>query len=248
MSQTASPPAIPILIVSGEGIANDSFSYLDGHGRSPSLASSTASDASPSFAPRAAVKTPNRRLKRFRQSLQLRIPEQSPISKVHTAWSRAVNSRIGRTENARFLEHFRYVIVASQLLNEYPDLGSLHTAGVEGKTSTAADIHPDLDGQAIDLAGVLITIGVAFAIVLVVKWALGARMSKSKLLFALACLAVTALLFYAHLRRQWLKRLRLQAVTSVSDLTTNVRGFELTSTAVLSLIQEVELVSKGYRL
>ena len=92
------------------------------------------------------------------------------------------------------------------------------------------------------------TVAVAFALVLLVNWTRNVRMSKSRSMLVLACVVVVGLLLYTRLRRQWLKHLRQHAVTSISDLTTNIKAFELTSTAALSLIQEVELVSKGYRL
>lgn len=64
----------------------------------------------------------------------------------------------------------------------------------------------------------------------------------------LTVLAVAALVGYQYGRRQWLKSLRRQAVTAASDLTTNWQSFEASSSSTLSFIQEVELVSKGYRL
>lgn len=140
------------------------------------------------------------------------------------------------------------MIVASQLLNEYPDLGSLHTAGVEGRGANPTPTSSDADNQAINITGVAFTIGLAFAIILLLHWARSARISTSRLLVALTCLLVVGAIFYTHIRRQCLKHLRHNAVNSISDLSTNVRGFELTSAAALSLIQEVELVSKGYRL
>lgn len=158
---------------------------------------------------------------------------------------RAVNSRIGRAENARFLEHFRYLIVASQLLNEYPDLGSLHTTQIHDQPFARSDQGPH---ASINITGAAVTAGVAFVLVLLLNWARGSRLSKGRVLIALACGVVAAVLFYAYLRRQWLQYLRHQAVDSVSALTTNIRGFDVTTSAALSLIQEVELVSKGYRM
>lgn len=163
-------------------------------------------------------------------------------------FQRAVNSRVGRTENAQFLEHFRYVIVASQLLNEYPDLGSLHTAPLRPRTPDTASGPLNLESKPVNITGVVVTISLALAVVLLMHWVRGAKINKTRVLVALLCIAVAGIIFYARIRRQWLKHLRQQAVESVSDLTTNVKGFELTSTAALSLIQEVELVSKGYRL
>jgi hypothetical protein len=158
---------------------------------------------------------------------------------------RAVNSRLGRAENTRFLEHFRYLIVASQLLNEYPDHGSLHTTTINSPPTHPSDATLN---ASLSISGLVATAGIAFVLVLVLNWLRGARLSKSRVLLALACATLSAVLFYAYVRRQWLQYLRHQAVDTVSSLTTNARGFDMTTSAALSLIQEVELVSKGYRL
>lgn len=64
----------------------------------------------------------------------------------------------------------------------------------------------------------------------------------------LTVVVVVAFGGYQHMRRKWLKMLRCQAVESISVLTNNWQAFELSSSSTLSFIQEVELVSKGYRL
>jgi hypothetical protein len=216
----------------------------------------------PPFTPNVAPQKPS--LRPFTQPLNLRFPAQGTVSKLHQAWSvclplrlsscsqspsyisqRAVNSRIGRAENNRFLEHFRYLIVASQLLNEYPDLGSLHSTQINSAPFADKDLPPNTLSN---ISGVAATAGVAFVLVLLLNWLRGSRLSKSRILLALLCAAVAAVLFYAYIRRQWLQYLRHQAVDTVSSLTTNARGFDITTSAALSLIQEVELVSKGYRL
>lgn len=85
----STPTSIPMLIVTGEGIADDSFNYQNEHTRSPSLSAQSTCSESPSFAPQIASASANssRRLKRFRQSLQLRIPQQGNLFNAHTAWS-----------------------------------------------------------------------------------------------------------------------------------------------------------------
>ena len=62
------------------------------------------------------------------------------------------------------------------------------------------------------------------------------------------CFTVVALLTYVYVRRQWLKYVRHLAVGSASALTANLQALELSSGAAMSLIQEVELVSRGYRI
>ena len=54
--------------------------------------------------------------------------------------------------------------------------------------------------------------------------------------------------FYAFAKRQWLKFLRHQAVEAASALVGNAQALDSVSSASVVLIQEVELVSRGYRL
>jgi hypothetical protein len=64
----------------------------------------------------------------------------------------------------------------------------------------------------------------------------------------LVVFVATAFISYGYVRRQWLKFLRRHAVAEVTTLTANWQAFEVSASSALSLIQEVELVSKGYRL
>lgn len=92
---------------------------------------------------------------------------------------------------------------------------------------------------------------IAFALVYLIHWARSGRggfVSKSRVALALAVFATVGFVGYAYVRRQWLKFLRRNAVGSVSTLTTTWQAFEVSSSTALGFIQEVELVSKGYRL
>ncbi len=53
---------------------------------------------------------------------------------------------------------------------------------------------------------------------------------------------------YALLRRQWLHYLRAQAVETASSLTASAQNFDAAAAAAMTWIQEVELVSRGYRM
>ena len=170
---------------------------------------------------------------------------------VHHAWSTAVNSRLGRADNARFIEHFRYVIVASQLLNEYIDQGSVlpspvATHGLDGSADDAL-VHrmpPSVYGAAA-------TATVASAFVYLLDWARSSRsglLDTGRVTLVLAVFVAAAVCGYAYLRRQWLKSLRRRAVADITSLTETWQGFEVCASSGLSLIQEVELVSKGYRI
>lgn len=53
---------------------------------------------------------------------------------------------------------------------------------------------------------------------------------------------------YGYVTRKWLQSLRQQAIEATTSFVANIQSFEGSSTSVLALIQEVELVSRGYRL
>ena len=173
------------------------------------------------------------------------------FARIHNAWSTAVNSRLGRADNARFLEHFRYVIVASQLLNEYLDQGSLPPPSTSNLGLDGSHDEESFSNISANLYGAAATAAVAFALVYLIHWARGSRsglVSRGRVTLVLAVLAVATLVGYAYIRRQWLKSLRRQAVADATNLTANWQAFEISASSALSLIQEVELVSKGYRL
>lgn len=84
-----------------------------------------------------------------------------------------------------------------------------------------------------------------------IHWARGSRsglISRGRVTLVVTVLVVATLVSYAYVRRQWLKSLRRQAVADATTLTANWQAFEISTSSALSLIQEVELVSKGYRL
>ena len=169
---------------------------------------------------------------------------------MHNAISMVLNSTLGRADNARFLEHFRYIIVASQLLNEYLDQGSLPPT-IPSHGSDGASETDSLPSVSTSLYGAAVTAIVAFALVYLIHWARNGRNgvpSKSRVALVLMVFLVVAFVGYAYVRRQWLKFLRRHAVTEITSLTANWQAFEVSASSALSLIQEVELVSKGYRL
>lgn len=175
---------------------------------------------------------------------------QTSIGRIHNACSSAVNSRVGRADNARFIEHFRYIIVASQLLNEYLDHGSIPPGLLTNYGLDGSEESP-MASVTISVYGAAATAAVAFMLVYLVHWARhsrGAYASRGRIALALTVFAIFAFVGYAYMRRQWLKFLRRNAVTAASKLTASWQVFEMSSSSALSFIQEVELVSKGYRL
>lgn len=74
------------------------------------------------------------------------------------------------------------------------------------------------------------------------------EISKGKWSLVFLVLVSVATAVYGYTRRQWLQYLRQEAVEGASAVVTNLQAFEASTSSALALIQEVELVSRGYRL
>ncbi|KAK5124227.1 hypothetical protein LTR85_001930 [Meristemomyces frigidus] len=235
----------------GDGYLDRSFDDDDDADQTP-FASELNAPIIPSFAPPShVVAKPPKGRRSLLPQLQTGATPQSSISRLHNAWSTAVNSRLGRADNARFIEHFRYIIVASQLLNEYLDQGALQPVAVASHGLDGAGESAGLSGVSTDVYGAVATAAVAFVLVYLIHWARSGRtgfVSKSRVALAFTVFTVVAFVGYGYIRRQWLKFLRRNAVSAASALTANWQAFEVSSSSALSFIQEVELVSKGYKL
>lgn len=241
------------IMATGEGRAQDTTTPA-----SPT----TAIRQDQGFAPRG----PSTLHSRIREKLPqpLRIHERhGSIARIHTACSvrrhhdwmcgcmlittqKAVNSRLGRAENERFLEHFRYLIVASQLLGEQDGLraATARTFAANGQTTphefTVATISP---------TGAAWTGSTAFVLVWLVHWSRPhGSLSTERFLCVVVVFAAVATIVYTYMRRQWLHYLRREAVQAASAVVTNLQAFETSTSSAVALIQEVELVSRGYRL
>lgn len=91
----------------------------------------------------------------------------------------------------------------------------------------------------------------AFSFVWMLYWARGGRqphLRTSRILLTLFFVTVGSLLFYSFLRRQWLLFLRRQAVDTAAQFVTQAQEFDAVTSVALSIVQDVELVSRGYRL
>ena len=235
----------------GEGNYDPEVPYRFDEDEETPLAREPDRSPSHSFAPAACAPQKRRPRQSLLPQLETSQEPQGSIGRIHNAWSTAVNSRLGRADNARFLEHFRYIIVASQLLSEYLDQGSLQGSQPQFPSLDGSRDDSGIPSVTTSLYGATATAVVAFALVYVIHWARSSRggfISKGRVALALAIFGVLATLGYAYIRRQWLKFLRRHAVSTASAMTANWQAFEMSSSSALAFIQEVELVSKGYRL
>ena len=103
----------------------------------------------------------------------------------------------------------------------------------------------------INLTGVIGTGVIAFIIVYLLHWVRGpgkAKFGGSSVLLVLTLFVAVGSIIYAYIRRQWLQYLRCQAVDAASTFVARSQAFDAAASAAINLIQEVELVSRGYRL
>ncbi|KKK27249.1 hypothetical protein ARAM_006790 [Aspergillus rambellii] len=209
------------------------------------LSDSTAAD----FAPRGASKFQNRIRNKLPKPLNLKASRQTAaLSRLYDACASALNSRLGRSDNERFLEQFGYVIVASQLLNEH-NAPSYTSAADVLSSSHPADL-PSIS-TTFGLQGAFVTASTSFSIAWLMHWSrprTGTGLNPRKVGVLLVLVPVIGVLFYAFAKRQWLKYLRHQAVDAAVLFIGNAQGFDSAASASVVFIQEVELVSRGYRI
>lgn len=138
--------------------------------------------------------------------------------------------------------------MASGLLNEQPIPNK--ASNIVSSPNSMAPMEQFKAVQS-DVNGVLLTGAAAFIIVWLIDWARRGRndgYQTGRVSVVTTAFTAIALVTYAYVRRQWLKYLRRQAVDAASALVTNLQAFHASMTSSLSFIQEVELISRGYRL
>jgi hypothetical protein len=146
------------------------------------------------------------------------------------------------------LERFRYLIVASQLLNTHSYLGQ----AVHGQSRDAR--YPSSDAPQLGpftFGGAALTASCAFALAWLVHWTRGGGSSaagKGRIASFLAVVILLAMVSYAYARRQWLLYLRQQSLAEISEFIDRAQEFDAAVAGALTLVQEVELVSRGYRM
>lgn len=161
-----------------------------------------------------------------------------------------MSARISKGDNERFLEQFRYIIVASQLLNEQsPPTYNSVTGLLANNTPVSAS--SSLRSSSLGLEGAIFTTAASFSLVALLQWA----RTRPKLSWDLRRITILLFLglsvtvsFYVFARRQWLRDLRCRAVDVASVLVGNGQSLDAAASASVVLIQEVELVSRGYRM
>ncbi|KAG9248552.1 Mysoin-binding motif of peroxisomes-domain-containing protein [Calycina marina] len=205
-------------------------------------------DSGRSFAPQGQPHVQSNYRKKIAPSLRLSIPPNKAAAIVRNTYSRAINSRLGRTDNARFLERFRYTIVASQLL-----ASQTYFAQSNGVQSKSPKIETPNAPQfaTFSATGALATAAIAFTLTWLLNWVRGVDSSifgKGRIFIFTIALGITVAIIYAYMRRQWLHYLRQQTVSEISAFVGISQEFDHVAAGAMTLVQEVELVSRGYRI
>jgi len=146
------------------------------------------------------------------------------------------------------LEHFRYTIVASQLLSEHSYLGQpVHGQSRDPSLRTPTAPVPG----SFTLGGAGATALLAFAVAWLIHWTRGDGESvagKGRIVVFLAVMIAFIAVGYAYVRRRWLQYLRQQTLAEISEFVVTAHDFDTAAAGALTLVQEVELVSRGYRM
>ncbi|KAL8821937.1 MAG: hypothetical protein Q9223_000095 [Gallowayella weberi] len=173
-----------------------------------------------------------------------RLRALSPVS--------TIPARLRWAENDRFLEQFRYTIIASQLLSHVLDPGLYKRRNSSQTRNTRiSDVDNDAQTVAFSWTGIALTALAAFALAWSVHWTREVAQSTSQrwplVLTPIVAVTICAIL-YLYLRRQWLHWLRDQAVKAASTLVAEAQELDAVVSASINLIREVELISRGYRI
>ena len=157
-----------------------------------------------------------------------------------------VDSTLGSNDKERFLEHFRYQIIASQLLSE--DVGSVTSPTAPHGHEPARSPLPELTATT---TGACAAAAIAFALVWTWRWARGDANSTDfggRILVASTLTFSLFVCLWIYTTRRRILYLRQNVIDATSTFTTNLQSLNSSSLSVLTLIQEVELVARGYKM
>ncbi|PSR97550.1 Mysoin-binding motif of peroxisomes-domain-containing protein [Coniella lustricola] len=210
---------------------------------------------STSFAPTGRPLVKTRFRNKIPDSLNLNLAK-SPLTSASTHKRRLSSLQHGatkmateldRADNSRFIEQFRYTIVASQLLSGHSMPGQRASMMQSPAMKADSEQDPNEPSQ----KGLVITAMGAISLAWFMRWLFGgglANLTKKRVIVFVVGFALAGIASQAYLRQQWLRYVRQQVLAETSTFVSKAQDFDSASTAALALIQEVELVSRGYRL
>ncbi|KAL8643379.1 MAG: hypothetical protein Q9228_000012 [Teloschistes exilis] len=206
-----------------------------------------------SFAPQGPPNRPRKFRRKPPRLLNLdKLTSKGTVAQFHDACSRAINSRLSWAENGRFLEKFRYTIIASQLLNNVPNSTVyMRQHAAQNLDVGQQDLNTDTEVVQFTWPGLALTALTAFTFAWLVQWTKAIAQSTSQgwpIVLAPTTVVATCFLLYVHFRQQWLHWLRNQAVQNASALVASAQDLQVAASTTINLVQEIELVCRGYRM
>jgi Mysoin-binding motif of peroxisomes len=160
-----------------------------------------------------------------------------------------MKARVSTPENNRFLDQFRYSIIASQLLT-YEAKPTAETEVAHTLGDHAAEFHHATNS--FSLQGAAVSATISFLTAWTLNWARALSPESAthwlNLCVTLALLAGMAVVMYAYARRKSVQRVRHAAVEALSDLIMQSHALDSVGRSALGLIQEIEIVSRGYEM
>ena len=175
------------------------------------------------------------------------------MGRLLTSPQRTVDARLSRRENSGFLEQFRYIIVASQLLNGHINV-SHYDRYQNANNDFLKDDKVSIFGPNYVRARYWVgSGGFVVATSLILSWVFRGNsgtgaFSKGRAVIAIVITVVVGIFLFTRTRRKWLRSLRMKAVEFAATFVENSQTFDILASNAVTLIQEVELVSRGYRL
>lgn len=232
--------------------------YLEGRGdaktdtESPDSADGLEHAETPSFAPRGPPRSLRHRLQSaLPTALSAQRYQNVPsIERMLRGLQCIVETGLSRTEDERFVEHFRYLIIASQLLSEQSRPGSFDPLA----HANGANVRPDdvLVGTT-SLEGAVVAVAISFAVVWVIHWSTHIRSSSLTSSWVRGCLAVLFVTFglvlmYIYSLRNASRRTHRSTTNATSGFVDHAHTFDGVTSTSLKLVQEVEIVARGYEI
>lgn len=204
----------------------------------------------PSFAPSGPPKPTQSRVQQLLSPLRTQGHRRTKtLTALQDVCSAAISVRVSTSENDLFLDRFRYLIIASQLLvAEAKPSAETYFSDPLGESMTP-DHHA---GNPIRLQGAAITVIISFSVAWVLHWAKlrspGPVLSWLNVYVSFLLLALLVIGTHGYAGRKASQRVRQAAVGALSEIITQSHALDKVARSALGLIQEVEIVCRGYEI
>ena len=161
----------------------------------------------------------------------------------------AINAHVSTPAHDEILDKFRYSIIASQLLTyEAKSLAENEAARSLGDRA----LQQNHANNSFSIWGAAVSTTIAFLTAWTLHWARVLYLKPAThwltLCGILALLVVVIVVIYRYARRKSSQTVRRAAVEALSDLIAQSKALDSVGRSAVGLIQEVEIVSRGYEM